>query len=143
MKYHHIDISLFSKNRKKFMAEMKPKAFCKPESIFMGLLSALSQYAQNDADLSGKKFGFLAYGSGSKSKVFEGTIQPGWKTAVAKTQLFELLAESQEISFETYLQLHKRELKKNVLQPKKEWVLDRIETENPNLIGARSYKYCE
>ncbi len=112
-------------------------------SLFMGLLSALSQYAQNDADLSGKKFGFLAYGSGSKSKVFEGTIQPGWKMAIAKTQLFEILAESQEISFETYLQLHKRELKKNVLQPKKEWVLDRIETENPNLVGARYYRWAE
>lgn len=112
-------------------------------SIFMGLLSALSQFVKKGNDTTGRKFGFLAYGSGSKSKVFEGTIQSGWKEAVSKTQLFEILDESHKIGFETYLQLHKKELKNSILPLKGEWALDRIEKENPNLLGARYYKWME
>ena len=112
-------------------------------SVFMGLLSALSQYNEKGNDITGKTLGFLAYGSGSKSKVFEGTIQNGWKAATEKVQLFETLAKSHEINFETYLALHKKEQQTSVLQPHNEWVLDSIEKENPNLKGARYYKWVE
>jgi len=112
-------------------------------SIFMGLLSTLAHFYDNNQDISGSKFGFLAYGSGSKSKVFEGTIQPNWKLAMTKVQLFETLENSFEIDFATYEKLHKKEQKKSVKTPKKEWILDRIETENPNLIGARYYKWMD
>lgn len=112
-------------------------------SVFMGLLSALSHHLEKGIDITGKKFGFLAYGSGSKSKVFEGTIQSGWKEAVKKANLFETLANSQEIGFDTYLSLHKKEQQSSLLQPHKEWALERIEKENPNLIGARYYKWME
>lgn len=110
-------------------------------SIFMGLLSTLAHFHDTNAALFGTKFGFLAYGSGSKSKVFEGTIQSDWKTAIGKVSLFETLAESLEIDFETYEKLHKKEQKTSVKQPKNEWVLDRIEREIPNLTGARYYKW--
>jgi len=112
-------------------------------SIFMGLLSSLSHYFNANTAIKNKKFGFLAYGSGSKSKVFEGKIQSEWKTAMAKIQLFETLENSFEIDFETYEKLHKKELKKSVQEPKKEWILDFIENENPNLIGARYYKWID
>ena len=112
-------------------------------SVFMGLLSALSHHLEKGIDITGKKFGFLAYGSGSKSKVFEGTIQSGWKEAVKKANLFETLANSQEIGFDTYLSLHKKEQQSSLLQPHNEWALERIEKENPNLIGARYYKWIE
>ena len=112
-------------------------------SIFMGFLSTLAHFAKTNATISGKKFGFLAYGSGSKSKVFEGTIQPDWQLAVAKAQLFETLEQSHEIDFATYEKLHKKEQKQSVKAPKNEWILDRIENENPNLIGARYYKWVE
>ncbi|MFM2009899.1 MAG: hypothetical protein RLZZ479_289 [Bacteroidota bacterium] len=112
-------------------------------SIFMGFLSTLSHFAKIKKDISGKKFGFLAYGSGSKSKVFEGTIQADWELAVAKAQLFETLEQSHEIDFTTYEKLHKKEQKQSVKTPKSEWVLDRIENENPNLIGARYYKWID
>lgn len=110
-------------------------------SIFMGLLSTLAHFYDSKNEVSGKKFGFLAYGSGSKSKVFEGTIQPDWKTAVASVNLFETLEKSFEIGFETYEKLHKKEQKQSIQLPKNEWILDRIETEIPNLIGARYYKW--
>lgn len=112
-------------------------------SIFMGLLSTLAHFYNTKAEISGEKFGFLAYGSGSKSKVFEGTIQPDWRTAIATVDLFETLEKSHEIDFETYEKLHKKEQKKSVQLPKKEWVLDRIEKESPNLIGARYYKWID
>jgi hydroxymethylglutaryl-CoA synthase len=112
-------------------------------SIFMGLLSALENASEKNIALEGKKIGFMAYGSGSKSKVFEGIVQLDWKSAIAKVQLFENLKNSIEIDFKTYEELHKKELKSPVLQPKQEWVLDRIEKEVPTLIGARYYKWVE
>lgn len=112
-------------------------------SIFMGLLSTLAHFHDNKIEVSDKKFGFLAYGSGSKSKVFEGTIQSEWKSAIANINLFETLEKSIEIDFETYEKLHKKEQKQPVQQPKKEWILDRIETEIPNLLGARYYKWID
>ena len=112
-------------------------------SIFMGLLSTLTHFYDTKKDISGTKFGFLAYGSGSKSKVFEGTIQPEWQSALSQTKLFENLSKSVEIDFETYERLHKKEQKESVRTPKNEWVLDRIEKEIPVLIGARYYKWID
>jgi hydroxymethylglutaryl-CoA synthase len=112
-------------------------------SIFMGLLSTLTYFFDHNKEITNSTFGFLAYGSGSKSKVFEGTIQSEWKIALSDVKLFETLAHSFEIDFETYERLHKKEQEKSILTPKQEWVLDRIEKENPNLLGARYYKWID
>jgi len=112
-------------------------------SIFMGFLSTLCHFHATKTEITNKKFGFLAYGSGSKSKVFEGTIQENWEKSISKTNLFETLEESHEINFETYERLHKKELKNSIRTPKNEWVLDFIEKTNPNLIGARFYKWID
>jgi hydroxymethylglutaryl-CoA synthase len=112
-------------------------------SIFMGFLSTLAHFYDTKTDVSNEKFGFLAYGSGSKSKVFEGTIQPNWLEAVANVKLFEILEQSFEIGFDSYEKLHKKEQKQSIQSPKNEWVLDKIENQNPNLIGARYYKWID
>jgi hydroxymethylglutaryl-CoA synthase len=112
-------------------------------SIFMGFLSTLAHYLDIGIDISNEKFGFLAYGSGSKSKVFEGRIQSNWKEAVSNVNLFETLENSFEIGMETYEKLHKKEQKQSVQSPKNEWILEKIETENPNLTGARYYKWID
>jgi hydroxymethylglutaryl-CoA synthase len=112
-------------------------------SIFMGFLSTLAHFYDTKIDIANEKFGFLAYGSGSKSKVFEGTIQPNWAAAVANINLFETLENSCEIGFESYEKLHKKEQKQSIQSPKSEWILDKIENENPNLIGARYYKWID
>lgn len=109
-------------------------------SIFLGLLSTLEYHLQNDNDIVSKKMGFIAYGSGSKAKVFEAEVQPDWKNVVSKVGLFDLLNNSTEIDFGTYISLHKKERNQSVLTPKNEFVLDYIEKENPVLIGARYYK---
>jgi hydroxymethylglutaryl-CoA synthase len=112
-------------------------------SIFMGFLSTLAHFYESKTNLSNQKFGFLAYGSGSKSKVFEGTIQPNWVAAISNVNLFQTLEKSHEIGFETYEKLHKKEQKTSIQSPKSEWILDKIENENPNLIGARYYKWID
>lgn len=110
-------------------------------SIFLGMVSAFCFHLQNDNELIGKKMGFIAYGSGSKSKVFEAEIQEDWKKVIEKIELFETLETSHEIDFKTYIGLHKKEQKQAVLEPKNEFILDYIENENPVLIGARYYKF--
>lgn len=110
-------------------------------SIFLGMLSTLCFHLQQNTNLTNKKFGFIAYGSGSKSKVFEAEVQEHWQSVIEKTQLFETLNNSTEIDFGTYISLHKKERKQSVLQPKNEFVLDYIEKENPVLVGARYYKF--
>jgi hydroxymethylglutaryl-CoA synthase len=112
-------------------------------SIFLGMLSTLCYHLQQNTNLNTKKFGFIAYGSGSKSKVFEAEVQEHWKTIIQKTELFETLNNSTEIDFGTYIALHKKERKHSVLQTKNEFVLDYIEKENPVLLGARYYRFSD
>ena len=112
-------------------------------SIFLGMLSALYFAGTENKPLSTEKVGFIAYGSGSKSKVFEGTLQSHWKEQILKTNLFEILASRTPIDFETYEKLHKKELKTSILEPKNEFILDTIESENPLLKGARFYEFIK
>ena len=112
-------------------------------SIFLGMLSGLYFAAKENYNLIDKKAGFVAYGSGSKSKVFEGCIQADWKDKVLKTNLFEILANRTEINFETYEKLHKKELKTSLISPTNEFSLDYIEKNNPVLKGARYYKFVK
>ena len=112
-------------------------------SIFLGFLSTLCYYLEKENSIVGEKFGFIAYGSGSKSKVFEGEIQKDWKNAFQNLNLFETLENSHGIDFETYLKVHKKEIKTSVLNPNKEFVLKKIEKENPVLKGARYYEYVD
>jgi hydroxymethylglutaryl-CoA synthase len=110
-------------------------------SIFLGLLSALCYHFQQKSDLTNKKFGFIAYGSGSKSKVFEAEVVSEWQSVLEKVKLFETLEQCTAIDFPTYEKLHKKELKQSVIAPKNEFYLDSIEKENPVLVGARYYKF--
>lgn len=112
-------------------------------SIFLGLLSTLSYHYERKTNLSNLTFGFIAYGSGSKSKVFEGIIDKHWQSQLENLKLFETLENCHAIDFETYEKLYKKELKQSVIEPKNEFYLDYIEKENPVLIGARYYKFCK
>ncbi len=112
-------------------------------SIFMGLLSALSFHFENDTDLAHQKIGFLAYGSGSKSKAFEGVVQANWKRKMEGLDLFKTIENATAIDIETYVALHQLSAKKSVLTPSHEFVLEGIENEKPHLVGARYYKYID
>ncbi|MEC4114705.1 hydroxymethylglutaryl-CoA synthase family protein [Myroides pelagicus] len=110
-------------------------------SIFLAMLSTLSYFENKNSSIDGEKVGFIAYGSGSKSKVFEAEIQKDWKNGLPKTSLFEMLEQSKAIDFDTYLALHKKEQSTPLTKAINEFVLERIESEDPNLIGARYYTY--
>jgi len=110
-------------------------------SIFLGLLSTLCYHFLKGSDLASKKMGFIAYGSGSKAKVFEAEVRMGWEHQIEKVPLFETLERRIALDFVTYEKLHKNELKTSVVPPVDEFYFDRIENENPVLLGARYYKF--
>ncbi|QNS40250.1 hydroxymethylglutaryl-CoA synthase family protein [Chryseobacterium manosquense] len=110
-------------------------------SIFMALLSAMQvSYDQNE-NLEDQKIGFLAYGSGSKAKVFAGKVGKSWREVVQKWNVFENLKNRKAIDFETYEKLHRKQLESSVNPNYKGFGLKSIETENPLSLGARFYHY--
>src|SRR5690606_39489621 len=106
-------------------------------SIFMSLISHLYFEAKNNTHLEGKTLGFIAYGSGSKSKIYTGTISQNWKNKILKVELDKYLGNRNSITFEEYEPIHRKE--KNALSKSKGFVLESIETEKENYIGARNY----
>ena len=110
-------------------------------SVFMALLSALQVSFDREEELSGKELGFLAYGSGSKSKVFSGKRNENWKSVVEKWQLFETLGNRKVVDFSTYEKLHRKQLKTSVNPNYKGFGLVEIERENPLSYGARKYQF--
>lgn len=111
-------------------------------SIFLALMSTLESDFAEKSDLTGKRFGFLGYGSGSKSKVFEGILQPGWESVVAGFQVFQKLEKGTALDYSTYEKLHRKQLTTSVLYPSGEFVIERIGTEGVRL-GARYYAWEE
>lgn len=107
-------------------------------SIFTALLSALQVSFDNQEELAGQKIGFIGYGSGSKSKVFEGIVSENWKNVMEKVNLFEMLSNRTEITYQQYEDLHNKVLK-TPINPRKGFALSKIEKEIPNLEGARYY----
>lgn len=108
-------------------------------SIFMAMLSALEHSLESGEELSGKKIGFVAYGSGSKSKVFAGTVGSGWKKVAEKWRLFDYLDQRQRIDFETYEKLHRKQADASVNPQYEGFGLKSVETNNPLAYGARYY----
>lgn len=111
-------------------------------SIFMALMSSLAAKFERGEDLSNQTVGFCAYGSGSKSKVFEGIVQPTYQNIVASFQVFEDLAKRQAIDTATYEQLHDKKLSSPIHNKEAKFVLQGILSEPVTLAGARKYGYA-
>lgn len=109
-------------------------------SIFLSLMSSLQELFEADNDDFGLKFGFIGYGSGSKSKVTEAVLQRDWKEQWQKLSLKQDLDYRMTIDSETYEKLHKKQIKEPISTQSHTFVLKDIESDNPNLKGARSYK---
>ncbi len=106
-------------------------------SIFMALLSYLSETLNKSLNIDGNKIGLIAYGSGSKSKVFEGTVQANWESKISDVKLFEYLDSRTPIDLETYENLHRSKLDQPVHDGSK-ISLDYIESDEFNY-GLRRY----
>ncbi len=111
-------------------------------SIFMSLMSMLESELNENVEIAGETIGFCAYGSGSKSKVFEGEVQENWKDVVSKFNLFESLKTREAISFNTYEKLHAEQLEKNIQLPVNKFYLNDI-SENADLYGVRTYRFAK
>ena len=83
-------------------------------SIFMSLLSSLECAIDKNKNITNKKIGFISYGSGSKAKIFEGTIQRNWAEKISSLNLFDGLNKRKKISIETYEKLHRRKVNSNI-----------------------------
>lgn len=110
-------------------------------SIFLALISTLEEDFREGIDLSGSRVGFFGYGSGSKSKVFEGEVQPGWRKVVARWGLMDRLRNRQPIDYGTYERLHKKLIKESVAGVTGEFYLDAVNQESGNYTGARTYRW--
>jgi len=108
-------------------------------SVFMSLLSFLNAKAHKLEELQGRTLGFIAYGSGSKSKVFSGEVQKGWAAQILRIRLDDTLERRRPISFEMYETLHKKESNLAAMEASGRFRLKHIEKENPVALGARTY----
>jgi hydroxymethylglutaryl-CoA synthase len=111
-------------------------------SIFMALMSTLESDLAEGTDLRGKRIGFLAYGSGSKSKLFEGVVQSGWQEVVRQFGLFQTLEGRQAIDYDTYEKLHRGIPTRSVSAPQGSFALLDMATDHDH-IGARKYAWRE
>jgi hydroxymethylglutaryl-CoA synthase len=109
-------------------------------SIFLALMSTLESDLGEPSENDPKKLGFFGYGSGSKSKVFQGRLQPNWKEVVSQFNIFEKLEQGKAIDYNTYEQIHRKQAQSSMIPPKNEFVLDRIGSEGVRL-GARYYEW--
>jgi len=107
-------------------------------SIFLALMSSLESDAYEKSMLAGKRIGFVAYGSGSKAKVFEAVVQKGWESVAARFGVFEKLRNRRAIDYNQYELLHTGEQQEPVFKEEKRWGLERIGMEGVTL-GARYY----
>ena len=83
-------------------------------SIFMSLISSLVESLEKKRELENKKIGFISYGSGSKAKIFEGTIEKDWIKKTKLIKLFDNLDSRKKVSIDVYEDLHKRKISSNI-----------------------------
>ncbi len=111
-------------------------------SIFLALMSSMESDLQDSSDLTDSTLGFVSYGSGSKSKVFSGIVQPQWKEVVKDFNLFSKLDSCNPINYETYERLHRKQQTRSIHETSGEFAIEKIGTEGTRL-GARYYQWVE
>lgn len=108
-------------------------------SIFLSLLSSLEADYAEGTDLTGATLGFFGYGSGSKSKVFAGRVQPRWKEVVGALDTGQRLENRQPIDYPLYEKLHRGRLQQPIAPDRLTFRLSEIHAERGIREGARTY----
>lgn len=111
-------------------------------SIFLALMSTLEADLEDKTALTNQHFGFFGYGSGSKSKVFEATIQGGWQEIVQQFKVQQKLQQRQALTYEQYEQLHKGALEESVIPATHTFAIHKIGDSGTQL-GARYYQWVD
>ena len=108
-------------------------------SIFMALISLLSSALEKGEDIKNAKIGFLSYGSGSKAKIFEGTLESQWEETIKELDLFSKLNNRIKIDIDSYERLHNNESVSPLDSASSSIKLDKIESSELTA-GLRKYK---
>ncbi len=108
-------------------------------SIFMALISLLSSALEKGEDIKNAKIGFLSYGSGSKAKIFEGTLESQWEETIKELDLFNKLNNRIKIDIDSYERLHNNESVSPLDSSSSSIKLDKIES-SELIAGLRKYK---
>jgi hydroxymethylglutaryl-CoA synthase len=111
-------------------------------SILLSLVGTLEAALEEERDLTDTTFGFFAYGSGSKSKVFTGVLQPQWREITSRFGLFDKLNQRTTINYEQYERLHRKQQKESVLKPAGTFYLEAVCQEKSVNEGARTYSWA-
>lgn len=104
-------------------------------SIFMALMSTLASLSEDNA---GDEIGFIAYGSGSKSKVFSAKLSNGFSEKASSWNLFGNLNNREAITFNEYVSLHTGALDKPLRETFSYFTIEEVKSEP--LQGERVYK---
>jgi hydroxymethylglutaryl-CoA synthase len=104
-------------------------------SIFMALMSTLASLSEKN---TGEEIGFIAYGSGSKSKIFSAKLSDGFTDKVNSWNLFESLNSRKAITFDEYLLLHTGALDKPLRETNSYFTIEEVKSEP--LVGERIYR---
>jgi hydroxymethylglutaryl-CoA synthase len=110
-------------------------------SIYLALMSTLEAELTDDSLNEGDRLGFFAYGSGSKAKVFEGTLQKDWKEISSRFQLAKRLSERKAIDYTTYEKLHRGSIEEVCSPQQGQFYLKSICKEKGVKEGARTYSW--
>lgn len=111
-------------------------------SIFMAFLSMLSCAKKSNEDLTNCTVAFLAYGSGSKSKVFKGTINKNYGESLSKTDaIFDILNNRKQISFGTYVSHHQGKIHSPMANSSGFRLTKVVGEESPTQLGYRFYQF--
>ncbi len=110
-------------------------------SLFLALMSTLEADWREGAELEGRTFGFFAYGSGAKSKVFTGVVQQGWKKVAGSFGIKSRLEARHAMDYETYEVLHRERRKESVIPAQGEFYLKSVHLEKDDQEGARAYAW--
>ena len=114
-------------------------------SLYLGFRSCLEFEYQKGIDLNQKRFGFASYGSGSSAMVFSGVIQPEYEAIVKDMNLEAEIGYRQKLSLDQYEQLHENKLtpEQSLLNTKREFVLEFVESKSSESRGERRYTFTE
>ncbi|HKK78591.1 MAG TPA: hydroxymethylglutaryl-CoA synthase, partial [Phaeodactylibacter sp.] len=108
-------------------------------SVFLALMSTLEAELPTERVLADHTFGFFAYGSGSKSKVFTATVEEGWRERTQQFQFMEGLQQRYELDYATYERLHRGLQAQSVRPPEGTFYLKTVKRDKGAQEGAREY----
>ena len=106
-------------------------------SIFMSLISLLYCAFDKKREIKGDNVGFLSYGSGSKSKIFQGKFYSKWKQKVTNLHVMKDINSRTIIDFHSYEKLHNGALKVPIVN--NENIILKSIDESENKEGFRHY----